>query len=151
MYKRQDKGFSHRIVQRLRCPSFWPAIKKVYIKVRLSELNFFFFLVFPYFFLDKKVTKNQDGSKRHFPLCGNFSRRPVLRRSKFCTYLNAVFLMRALANIITALIFRFVAIVKVEAMFKSKNRRCGNSLNSKLIADLRNSVLYYRHCYMQWA
>jgi len=104
-----------------------------------------------FFFLDKKETKNQAGSKGKFFLFGIFRGRTGLRNSKCCTGFNARFFNRVLQGQPTALIFRFVAIVKVEAMFKSKNRRCGNSLNSKLIADLRNSVLYYRHCYMQWA
>jgi hypothetical protein len=73
-------------------------------------LGFVFLESFPYFFLDKKVTKNQDGSKWNFPLIGNFLGRPVLRRSKYCTDLNAVSLMRALANFTSALIFRSLAL-----------------------------------------
>jgi hypothetical protein len=52
--------------------------------------------------------------------------------------------MRAMAGYPTALIFRFAAIPKVAAMLKSKNRRYGNSLNSRLITDLKNSVLFNR-------
>ena len=97
--------------------------QKVNKKRKPKLLDFVFLESFPYFFLDKKVTKNQDGSKRNFPLFGNCCRRSVLRRSKCCTDLSAVSLMRAYADFITALIFRSQAIFLIEADVRSKNRR----------------------------
>ena len=119
-----------------------------------------FKLAFVYllFFLIKKVTtclpagrKNQAGSKGNFILLGDFRRRTGSRNSRYGTGFKARFFSRAMAGYPTALIFRFPAIFKIVAIFKSKNRRCGNSLISNLITDLRNSVLFDQHYLERWS
>jgi hypothetical protein len=92
----------------------------------LNYLTLSYLESFPYFFLDKKVTKNQDGSKRNFPLIGTFLGRTVPRRSRCCTDLNAVSLIRDTLGITTALIFRSPDFFISETEVRSKNRRLQN-------------------------
>ncbi|MBK6827126.1 MAG: hypothetical protein IPG86_09715 [Chitinophagaceae bacterium] len=75
-----------------------------------------------YFFLDKKVTKNQAGSKGKFILLGIFRTRTGHRNSPCCTGFNARFFIRAMAGYPIALIFRFAVSIK---MWSSSNRKIG--------------------------
>jgi hypothetical protein len=52
--------------------------------------------------------------------------------------------MRVILGYPTALIFRFAALNKVAANFKSKNRRCGNSSDLLFLADSRNKGTYLK-------
>ena len=71
-------------------------------------------------------------------LFGIFRRRTGPRKGCSGAGFNARFFMRDIAGYPTALIFRFPALIKVVAIFKSKNRRCGNSSGLLFLADSRN-------------